>query len=380
MTAIATEEITPFTTPVDSDALSDLRDRLARTRWSPREVVDDWSQGVPLSTIQSLCAYWADGYDWPARAALLDRHSQFRTTIDGIGIHFVHVRSPIDDAMPLVLSHGWPGSIVEFQDVIGPLTDPVAHGGDPSDAFHVVCPSLPGYGWSDAPTIPGIGVQWIADAWSTLMARLGYDRFFAQGGDWGSMVTSSLGERDPDHVAGIHLNMPIVIPSTEAETDEELDAAESRSQFQKFDSGYMKLQSTRPQTLGYGLTDSPAGCAAWIVEKLWSWSENGGDLNRCFTDDQILDNVMLYWLSGTSTTSARLYWEIQQALYLPVPTVPVGCTIFPGEMTRTSRRWAEAFYPDLRYFNVTLQGGHFAAWEQPDLFVDEIRACFRTMR
>jgi pimeloyl-ACP methyl ester carboxylesterase len=343
-------------------------------------VVDDWSQGVPLEVLQRLCAYWADGYDWPARAARLDRFPQFRTTIDGLGIHFVHVRSPHADALPLVLTHGWPGSIVEFHKVIGPLTDPVAHGGDAADAFHVVCPSLPGYGWSDAPTEPGWGVSRIGTAWAELMARLGYERYGAQGGDWGAMVTTALAALDVDHLVGIHLNMPVVLPSSGPETPAEQKVLDDLSAFRAVDSGYQKVQSTRPQTIGYGLVDSPAALAAWIVEKLWSWADNDGDLGACFTDDEILDNVMLYWLPATGGSSARLYWEMAQNPELPVARVPVGCTIFPEELYRTSERWASAYFADLRYFHEVDRGGHFAALEQPELFVDEVRACFATMR
>jgi pimeloyl-ACP methyl ester carboxylesterase len=374
------DEIAPFTTPVDPAALDDLRERLHRTRWAPAEVVDDWSQGVPRRVLEDLCAYWADGYDWAARAARLDRHPQHRTTIDGLGIHFVHVRSPEAAALPLLLTHGWPGSIVEFQDVIGPLTDPVAHGGEPADAFHVVCPSLPGYAWSDAPTEPGWDPTRIASAWAELMARLGYDRYGAQGGDWGAIVTTALGASDRDHLVGIHLNMPVVLPDSAPEDATEQQIVDDLQTFRAVDSGYQKVQSTRPQTVGYGLVDSPAALAAWIVEKLWSWSDNGGDLHACFTDDQILDNVMLYWLPAAATTSARLYWEAARARSFPKPVVPVGCTIFPKELYRTSRRWADAYFDDLHYFHEVDRGGHFAAMEQPALFVDEVRAGFRSLR
>jgi pimeloyl-ACP methyl ester carboxylesterase len=377
---MAEPAIEPFTTPVDAAALADLADRLARTRWPGAEVVDDWSQGVPRAELEVLCRYWADGYDWPARAALLDRHPQFRTTVDGLGIHFVHVRSPEAGALPLVMTHGWPGSMVEFQEVIGPLADPAAHGGDAADAFHVVCPSLPGYGWSDAPAEPGWGPGRIAGAWAALMARLGYDRYGAQGGDWGSMITAAVGTLDPDHVVGVHLNMPVVLPDSDPETPAERAIVDDLGRFRKVESGYQKQQSTRPQTVGYGLVDSPVAQAAWIVEKLWSWSDNGGDLHACYTDDQILDNVMLYWLPATGASSARLYWEVAQRPELAVPTVPVGCSVFPKEIYRTSLRWADAFYPDLHYFHEVDRGGHFAAFEQPGLFVDEVRACFRDLR
>jgi len=369
--------IEPFTTPVDADALTDLRDRLHRTRWSGAEVVDDWSQGVPQAEVQRLCAYWADGYDWAARAARLDRFPQFRTTIDGLGVHYVHVRSPEPGALPLLITHGWPGSIVEFQDVIGPLSDPAAHGAKGSPAFHVVCPSLPGYGWSDAPTGPGVGVARIATMWAQLMARLGYDRYGAQGGDWGSMVTTALGALDVEHLVGIHLNMPIVFG--EPETDAERAMAADLQEFMRTGAGYQAVQGTRPQTLGYGLADSPAAQLAWIADKLWAWSDNGGELGACFSDDQILDNVMLYWLPGTGTSSARLYWETMRHFDVLTVGVPVGCSIFPKEIFRTSRRLAGAHFGQLAYFNELDRGGHFAAFEQPELFVDEVRAAFSSM-
>jgi pimeloyl-ACP methyl ester carboxylesterase len=378
--APAEADIEPFTTPVDEGALTDLRERLRRTRWPDREVVDDWSQGIPLAEVQRLCAYWADGYDWRERAALLDRFPQHRTTIDGLGIHFVHARSPEPDALPLLITHGWPGSIVEFQEVIGPLADPAAHGAPGSPAFHVVCPSLPGYGWSDAPTDAGVGPDRIAAMWATLMARLGYERYGAQGGDWGSMVTTALGGLDAEHLVGIHLNMPIVIAPDEPEDEQERAIVADLESFMRTGAGYQAVQSTRPQTLGYGLADSPAAQLAWIADKLWAWADNGGDLNACFTDDQILDNVMLYWLPGAGASSARLYWEVMRGLAWPEITVPVGLSIFPKELYRTSRRWAETRYAHVAYFNELDRGGHFAAFEQPELFVDEIRAAFAAMR
>jgi epoxide hydrolase len=376
--------IEPFRTPVDADALEDLHRRLSTVRWPGAGTVDDWSQGTPLHEAQSLWRYWCNSYDWPARAALLDRYPQFRTTIEGVGIHFVHARSSEPNALPLLLTHGWPGSIVEFQEVIGPLTDPVGYGGHPEDAFDVICPSLPGYGWSDAPTEPGWGSARIASAWAMLMERLGYARYGAQGGDWGAMVTTALGGLDPDHLVGIHLNMPLAFGDGESVDETERKITKDFQHFMTDGSAYQQLQSTRPQSLGYGLVDSPVALASWILEKLWAWSDHGGDVTECFSFDQILDNVMLYWLSATGTSSARLYWEdsrgrIGQAPVPPV-SVPVGCSIFPKELVRTSRRWAEMQFGDLRYFNEPDRGGHFAAFEQPALFVDEVRACFRTMR
>ncbi len=306
------DAIEPFQIHASDEAIDDLKRRLAATRWPNRETVDDWSQGIPLSYVQEVCAYWAEKYDWRDREARLNRFPQFKTTIDGVDIHFVHVRSPHENAMPLVITHGWPGSIVEFQKVIAPLTDPTAHGGDAADAFHVVCPSLPGYGFSGQPTEPGWGVDRIADAWSVLMQRLGYQRYAAQGGDWGAMVTTAIGTRDPEHCIAIHLNMPIAPPDPETTDDlseKEQAALASMQHYQQWDSGYSKQQSTRPQTLGYGLADSPSGQAAWVLEKFWAWTDCNGHPENALTRDEMLDNVMLYWLPGNGASSARLYWE-----------------------------------------------------------------------
>jgi pimeloyl-ACP methyl ester carboxylesterase len=285
--------------------------------------------------------------------------------------------------LPLVITHGWPGSIVEFLKVIGPLTDPVAFGGDPSDAFDVVCPSLPGYGFSGHPGSTGWDIDRIARAWAQLMALLGYERYGAQGGDWGSMVTASLARQDPDHVAGIHLNMPVVgrdAMSMENLTAEEEATLAHMAEFQKWETGYSGQQSTRPQTLGYGLADSPAGQCAWIVEKFRAWTDCDGHPENVLTRDELLDNVMLYWLPGTGASSARLYWESYRNVDLSVVAAPTGCSIFPKEVIRLSRRWAEKRFTDLRYWNELDRGGHFAAFEQPDLFVHELRSFFALVR
>ena len=377
------DEIIPFRVQVSDDDLKDLLDRLRRTRWPEAEAVDDWSQGVPLRYLQALCAYWADGYDWRSREARLNQFPQFKTPLDGLDIHFLHVRSPEAGALPLVLTHGWPGSIVEFLDVIGPLTDPAAHGGDPADAFHVVCPSLPGYGFSDKPAAAGWGVERIGRAWAQLMARLGYDRYGAQGGDWGSAVTTNLGLSDPAHVVGIHLNMVAGRPTAEERqhlSESEQASVDSLQYYQDWDSGYSKQQSTRPQTLGYGLVDSPAGQCGWILEKFWRWSDTGGDPVAGLGADRILDNVMLYWLPGTGASSGRLYWESFGRRRGRVVDVPAGASIFPKEIFRSSRRWAEKQFADLRYWGEPEKGGHFAAFEQPELFVAEVRAAFRAFR
>jgi pimeloyl-ACP methyl ester carboxylesterase len=383
-------DVTPFRIQVPEAELADLRHRLGRTRWPERETVPDWSQGVPLAYVRELCGYWAEGYDWRATEARLNAVSQFRTGIDGVAIHFVHLRSRQAGALPLVMTHGWPGSVVEFLKVLGPLTDPVAHGGDASDAFHVVCPSLPGYGFSDKPARPGWGIERIADAWCELMGRLGYRRFGAQGSDWGTSITTSIGQRHPDRVAGIHLMPPLAPPDPATFgdlTDAERAALASLREAGDWESGYSVQQSTRPQTVGYGLVDSPAALCAWIVEKFWSWTDCGGDLDSVLTRDEVLDNLMLYWLPATGASAARLYWEslrqvndwISRSAGDPV-AVPTGCSVFPKELQRPSRRWAEKRFPDIRYWNEPPRGGHFAAFEQPELFVDEVRSFFRLVR
>ncbi len=379
------DAIQPFRIETPDDAIDDLRRRLRATRWPERECVDDWSQGIPLAYVQEVCAYWAEKYDWRERASRLDAFPQFRTAIDGLGIHFYHVRSPHPEALPLVITHGWPGSVVEFQKVIGPLTDPTAHGGDAADAFHVVAPSLPGYGWSDKPKTKGTNVERIADLWAALMGRLGYGRYVAQGGDWGAMVTTHVGIQDPEHCAAIHLNMPIAAPDPATMndlTEREKSALAGIQHYQEWDSGYSKQQSTRPQTLGYGLVDSPAGQAAWILEKFWAWTDCDGHPENVLTRDELLDNVMLYWLPGAAASSARLYWESfrGQTGGLPEVHVPTGCSIFPKEIFRMSRRWAEKRFTKLVYWNELERGGHFAAFEQPEIFVNELRVCFREVR
>jgi pimeloyl-ACP methyl ester carboxylesterase len=382
--------VEPFRIEIPDDQLRDLRERLERTRWPERETVDDWSQGMPLAYLQELCAYWADGYDWRAAEARLNAPPQFRTELDGLGIHFLDVRSPHDDALPLVITHGWPGSIVEFMKVIGPLSHPTAHGGDAADAFHVVCPSLPGYGFSDKPAQPGWKVERIAAAWTQLMARLGYARYGAQGSDWGTSISALVGQRDPGHVVGIHLTPPLAPPDPatfDDLTDAEHAALASLEYGDEWDSGYSKEHETRPQTVGYSLVDSPAGLCAWIVEKFWSWTDCDGHPENVLTRDELLDNLMLYWLPGTGASSARLYWESMREVRelftranTDVVAVPTGCSIFPKEIQRPSRRWAEKRFTDIRHWNELDRGGHFAAFEQPGLFVDELRTFFAMVR
>jgi pimeloyl-ACP methyl ester carboxylesterase len=372
----------PFEIVINDADLADLKRRLADTRWPEPEPVDDWSQGVPLAYIQNLCDYWANSYDWPQRAARLNAFKQFRTEIDGLGIHFLHVRSPEEHALPLVMTHGWPGSVVEFLDVIGPLTDPTSNGGDPADAFHLICPSLPGYGFSDKPARTGWGVERTAAAWAELMARLGYDRYAAQGGDWGAAVTSALGIIDAAHLVGIHVNMVIAGPGGDATdlTEAEKSALASMQHYNDWDSGYSKLQSTRPQTIGYSLLDSPAGLCAWIIEKFWSWTDTDGDPVAALGADRLLDNVMLYWLSRSAASSARMYWESFRARPRDRVLVPTAVSIFPKEIFRPSRRWAERRYTNIVHWEELDRGGHFAAFEQPELFAEQVRKAFRDLR
>ena len=372
----------PFEIRVDPADVDDLRERLRRTRWPERETVDDWSQGVPLAYVRELCDHWANDYDF-GFADRINVFAQARTTIDGLGVHHLHVRSPVPDAFPLLLTHGWPGSVVEFLKVIGPLTDPAGHGGDERDAFHVVAPSLPGYGWSDKPTRAGWGVPRIATAWHTLMQDLGYDRYGAQGGDWGASVTSTMGVQRPDGLAAIHLNMAIAIPDRSTFDDltpTEQKALEDMAEHRRTGTGYSTEQSTRPQTVGYGLNDSPAGLCAWIAEKYWAWTDCDGHPERALSKQEMLDNISVYWFTQTAASSARLYWESFNTAHVDPVGVPTGISIFPREIFRPSRRWAEKRFTDLRFFEEVDRGGHFAAFEQPDLFVDQVRRFFRLVR
>lgn len=375
--------VTPFRIETPEADLEDLRERLNRTRWPDPETPDDWSQGIPLAYVQELVTYWREHYDWRRAETLLNGFPQFRTTIDDVGIHFLHVRSEHADATPLLMTHGWPGSVMEFHKVIGPLVDPAAHGGDAADAFHVVCPSLPGYGFSDKPTRPGWGVGKIAEAWDVLMRRLGYDGYLAQGGDWGAIVTTMIAIQNKGACRGIHLNMPIAPPDPETMNDltpAEQSALAGMKHYQDWDSGYSKQQSTRPQTLGYGLADSPVGQAAWIVEKFWSWMDCDGHPENVLSKDELLDNVMIYWLNNAGASSARLYWESFGNLDLTPVTLPAGLSVFPKEIFRTSRRWAEKRFSNIVHFSELDKGGHFAAFERPEVFVHEVRATLRGMR
>ena len=380
--------ITPFHLAVPQAQLDDLRDRLSRTRWPDRETVDDTSQGPPLAKIRALVDHWRDAYDWRRCEAMLNGFGQYRTEIDGLGIHFLHVRSPEPDALPLVLTHGWPGSVLEFRDVIGPLTDPVAHGGDAADAFHLVVPSQPGFGFSDQPTRTGWTVPRTADAWVELMRRLGYARWGAQGGDWGGAVTTVLGHKAPPGLVGIHLNMVNFRPTAEevaGATPHEQAMLDTAKRYGDSLSGYAFLMSTRPQSAAYALADSPVGLAAWIYALFQDVSDSGGEPERVFTRDAMLDDAMLYWPPNAGASSARIYWEGAAALgsgggpTAPMQ-VPAGVSMFPKEQVRISKRWAERRFANLVHFNELDRGGHFAAMEQPALFAAEVRATFRGLR
>jgi pimeloyl-ACP methyl ester carboxylesterase len=382
--ALANAAIAPFTYHAPQSALDDLRQRLAQARWPEREPVGDWSQGVPLARLRTLVDYWRTDYDWRRCEAMLNGFDQYRTAIDGLDIHFLHVHSPHADALPILITHGWPGSVIEFFKIIGPLTDPAAHGGDAADAFHVVAPSLPGFGFSGKPAERGWNAGRIARAWEELMRRLGYARYVAQGGDWGTVVTTEMARQAPAGLAGIHLNMPFVIPHplpSEGLSAEEERAAQTYQRFLSDGFGYFLVQATRPQTIGYALTDSPVGQAAWIYEKFHAWTDNDGAPEDALTRDEMLDVITLYWLTETATSSARMYLENAAVTGAPpVIEMRVGCSIFPREIVPAPRSWAERVYPNLIYWNELDRGGHFAAFEQPALFTQELRDCFRPLR
>lgn len=381
------QEISPFTVAIAESDLHSLKQRLQQTRWPERETCNDWSQGIPLDYTQELATYWAGEYDWRRCEAKLNSWPQFKTRIDGIDIHFIHRRSPHENALPLIISHGWPGSVIEFHKIIDALADPVAHGGNAEDAFHVVAPSLPGFGFSGKPSSTGTSVEKIGAMWGQLMSRLGYTRYVAQGGDWGSMITQSMGQTETAHCAGIHVNMPIVVPDPDTMDDLsalEQAALEGINYYSEWDSGYSKQQATRPQTLAYALADSPVGQMAWIIEKFYAWTDCERDGSKhpenILGRDEMLDNVMLYWLNNCAASSARLYWESMRKPNFEPIHVPVGCSVFPKEIFRCSRRWAEKRYSNLIHWNELESGGHFAAIEQPEIFIQEVRDCFRQLR
>jgi pimeloyl-ACP methyl ester carboxylesterase len=376
----------PFRVTISDDVLDDLHERLVRARLSAAIPDTGWDYGTDRAYLDELVAYWRDEYDWRRAEARLNTHDQFVTEIDGARVHALHVRSPEPDALPLVLVHGWPGSIVEFLDIVGPLADPRAHGGDPADAFHVVCPSIPGYGFSGPTRDRGWDPRRVARAFAELMAGLGYDRYAAQGGDWGSAIATQLALHDAPHLVGIHLNLVIVPLPRDLDhahlTDAERAALDARARYSRDDSGYAKIQGTRPQTIGYALDDSPVGLAAWIIEKFRTWSDCDGDLERSYTKDQLLDNVMLYWLTGTAHSAGRLYFEAQHSGRGFAPgervEVPTGVAAFPREIIGTPRNWAEAFY-NIVHWSEMPRGGHFAAMEEGELLTNDIRACFRPL-
>ena len=390
-------EIRPFRVDMPDEAIADLRRRIAAPRWPSRELVTDRSQGVQLATIQELARYWAADYDWRACEARLNALPQFKTGIDGVDIHFIHVKSPHENALPLIMTHGWPGSVIELLGVVGPLTDPAAHGASAEDAFDLVLPSLPGYGFSGEPAEVGWDPGRVARAWAELMHRLGYTRYVAQGGDQGASITDTMGRQGPEGLAGIHMNLLVTAlggGAMPAETEQERAALKQTQTFRTSGFGYFLEQATRPQTIGYALLDSPVALAAWMLDhdtdayekisRAFAGRQPSGGLTR----DHILDNITVYWLTGTGASAARSYWESGRAQALaaaagqapPQVKLPVGFTTFPGEIFRAPRSWVEKSYPTLTYFHEAGKGGHFAAWEEPEVFATEIRAAFRPLR
>jgi epoxide hydrolase len=378
--------IEPFRVSVSQAAIDDLRRRLTATRWPDRETVGDWSQGVPLDKARALVAYWRDKYDWRRFEARANTFPQFRTRIDGLGIHFLHVRSQHPGALPIILTHGWPGSFVEFMETIGPLSDPTRFGGRAEDAFHVVVPSLPGFAFSDKPTETGWNVERIAHAWTALMQRLGYDRWVAQGGDWGAGVTHALAKQQPQGLIAAHVNWQFVFPEKlpENPTPAERKAIDRAAWFSNDQGGYFREHATRPQTIGYPLADSPAGQALWIYEKFQAWTDNHGNPEDALSIDAMLDDISLYWFTDTAASSARIYWENTRAgaagLSKGRIELPMAASVFPHEIFCPPKAWAEALWPNLFYWNELDKGGHFAAFEQPVLFTEEMRKAFRSQR
>jgi pimeloyl-ACP methyl ester carboxylesterase len=388
-------EIRPFRVDMPDEAIADLRRRIAATRWPSKELVADRSQGVQLATVRELARYWTAEYDWGACEAKLNALPQFKTEIDGVDVHFIHVRSRHAGALPLIMTHGWPGSVIELLETVGPLTDPAGHGGSAGDAFHLVLPSIPGYGFSAEPVELGWYSGRVAQAWAELMRRLGYTRYVAQGGDQGAAVTGAMGRQAPEGLAGIHMNLLVTAlggGAMPAETDQERAALEQTKTFGATGFGYFLEQATRPQTIGYALLDSPVALAAWMLDhdtdayyKI-SRAFAGGQPSGGLTRDHILDNITVYWLTGTGASAARSYWESGQAQALaagqapPPVKLPVGFTTFPGEIFAAPRSWVELGYPTLTYFHEAARGGHFAAWEEPELFAEEIRAAFKSLR
>lgn len=391
-------EIRPFRINIPEEALTDLRSRLAATRWPSKELVADRSQGVQTATLQALVRYWATEYDWRKCETKLNALPQFTTEIDGVDIHFIHVRSKHENALPLIMTHGWPGSVIELLETVGPLTDPTAYGGSPEDAFHLVLPSLPGYGFSAEPAELGWDAARTGRAWAELMNRLGYTRYVGQGGDVGALVTDLMGRQRVEGLAGYHLNLLTAVLAIgehlPRESEQERTAAKAVATFKQDGFGYFLEMATRPQTIGYALLDSPAALAAWLLDHD---TDSYYKISRAFVDgdpagnltrESIVDNITLYWLTGTATSAARSYWEDARTLAAaiasgqppPPVSVPVGFTTFPGEIWASPRTWVEAVYPDIAYFNEAEKGGHFAAWEEPEIFTSELRAAFKPLR
>ncbi len=372
----------PFRVNIDQSAIDDLKQRLTNSRLPEKQTVSDWSQGIPLDIVKEFSDYWRDDYDWFACQERLNSYPQYLLELDGVDIHFLHIKSPEPNARPLLMTHGWPGSVLEFIELIGPLTNPAKYGGKAEDAYHLVLPSIPGYGFSAKPTSADWTTEKIASVWDRLMVNLGYQRYFAQGGDWGGVITASIGAQDLGHCAGIHVNLVVVGAPDKAimntPTEQE---AKALAQYQKYlqdGSAYAAIQGTRPQTIGYALADSPVGQMAWILEKFHQWS--GPDaLQNSFSKDHLLDNISLYWLSNSAASSARLYWHSFAKSDLSEVTVPMGASIFENEIIQPSRRWAEQRFKNIQFWQENEGGGHFAAMEVPELFVKQLRECLRSM-
>ncbi|MDN5284645.1 MAG: alpha/beta fold hydrolase [Mucilaginibacter sp.] len=396
--APASDVIRPFHVNIPDAAIADLRQRISATRWPDKETVTDRTQGVNLDQIQDLVKYWGTDYDWRKAEAKLNALPQFVTNTDGLDIHFIHVRSKNPNALPIIITHGWPGSVFELLKIIGPLTDPEAYGGNASDAFDVVIPSMPGYGFSEKPKTIGWGPDRIGKAWDVLMKRLGYNHYVAQGGDWGSVIADAMGRQKPAGLLGIHVNMPATVPADIAKilqsggpapaglSAKEKAAFKSMNYLYTKGGGYAGIMVTRPQTIGYSLTDSPVGLASFFLDKFNDWTYSGGNAQKVLTKDELLDDITLYWLTNTATSSAQLYWENNTNNFNVVEqrtreiSIPVAVSVFPGEIYQAPKTWAEKAYPHLIYFHEANNGGHFAQWEQPQIFAEELRAAFKTLR
>lgn len=391
--ADADDAVRPFKAAVPQKEVDELRRRVRAARWPGMETVSDRSQGAQLKKFKPLVEYWGTDYDWRKGEKKLNSFPQFMTKIDGLDIHFIHVKSKHENALPLIMTHGWPGSVLELIKTIGPLTDPTAHGGTPEDAFHVVMPSMPGYGFSEVPLETGWGPDRIGRAWHVLMTRLGYDRYVSQGGDWGAVISDAMARQAPQGLLGIHTNMPATVPPEIAQALTNGDpapaglSADEKAAYEQMNAlytkgaGYALMMVTRPQTLGYALTDSPVGLAAWYYDKFADWTYSGGDPEKSLTRDEMLDDISLYWFTGTATSGARLYWENNANNFNAVNiSIPAAITVFPGEIYQAPKSWAEKAYHNLIYYNKVDKGGHFAAWEEPELFSSELRAAFKSLR